>query len=217
MYISEKQMAQIEQLIKTCIESNDGISLILSIISTGVAVIALVIAIRTAWLQNKVALYSKRLECYQQFQALKSFYLFSHKSKGFEDDGEEIVSKLRCKYLSIHFSLLDRDYQKNHSVLEETYIFFGIEKDIAMFESLEYLSLFNNHALTERAAQALESFITVLITPPKAIQVGGVVTEAQQEQYLSDLNDTKRKFEAAFSEILKDEANIKKNLKLPKF
>lgn len=70
MYISEEQLNCILNTIEKC-TSNNIPTIILSIVSV---VAAIFVPNFIAYQQNKIALYDKRLEAYQQFLILKDFY-----------------------------------------------------------------------------------------------------------------------------------------------
>ena len=167
------------------------------ILSTCSLLAAIGIPALIAYRQNKIVLYDKRLACYQQFLALKSFY---NCCKEFcptdESNNADSGDKCRSAYLSIHCSVLDKNYQQNGIVLQSAYVLAGLESDKNMLASLAYLGFLDDEKILQGAANTLESFVKCLFGISNVD--GGNVDQA------------KLKFEAAFSQLLKSESKCGK-------
>lgn len=198
MYISEEQLNCILNMIEKCASSNTP-TVILSIISV---IVAICVPSYISYQQNKIALYDKRLEAYQQFLTLKEFYEFITKnSTDNNQDVSNVIGAWRSMYLSLHYSMLDKSYQQNYIVLQSVYAVAAINKDKNMISSLEYLRVLNDGDILREVSTALEEFVKALFTKPDA--------EEGQE-----LQQKKEAFEKAFLAMMQYENNFKKALRL---
>lgn len=170
------------------------------ILSTCSLLAAIGIPALIAYRQNKIALYDKRLTAYKEFLQLKSFYNCCKECNSIgEDDEKNTVNRYCSAYLSIHYSPLDKEYQRNGSVLQSAYALEGLEKDKNILTLLVYLNLLDDKEITQDIYSALESFIKVLF---------GITNSNTKNMDL-----LKRNFESKFSIVLKNEKKIEKKLK----
>lgn len=195
------------------LNQNEGAaSVLLSLVSL---IAAIGIPALIAHKQNKIALYEKRLECYQQLQALKHFNEFCSKKDDFCITGQ-IDPVYRCKqeYLNAHYSFLDRDYLKNSQYLQESYAALAIEKDKNLFESLINLQLFKNDKQAKQSSDTLIEFVNSLFAYVQADTIGGNPA-ANRIAHREALKKKQVAFSEAFSKFFNEgEASAKKKLKL---
>ena len=213
MYISDKQFSQIQQMIEHWIAQPDGWTIFLSIASVMVSVIAVIVSVCTAKKQNKIALYDKKFECYQQLQALKSFIESCEQLKEFKSADD--VSNCQQKYLSIHYSVLDREYLRNGVMLRNAYAYTGIEKDRALLTSCAFLGIFKQKDLSNVTIldlmNALESFVKELF---KSFPEGKdkEKQDSIKQKHLEGLSNKMHNFCYIFSGIMN--INLNKRIRL---
>lgn len=160
MYISNDQLIQIQQVIESSIRQPDGWTIFLSIASTAVAIIAVIVSICTAKIQNKIALYERRFICYQQFCGLQAFADFIDQLENPAVDNDTI-SQYQQKYLDIHNLLVDKEFQKYRfdPTRRNVYVWNCLEKDRYFITS----ALFLLRRIDEKELEALETAITKFI------------------------------------------------------
>ena len=96
MYISEIQMQEIIEIIKASTAKPDWWTIIPTIVSAAAAIVAIAISVRTSQKQNKIALFEKRLGCYQRFMALKRFSDYANRFDSFEKQ-EQLDPIFQCQ------------------------------------------------------------------------------------------------------------------------
>lgn len=152
-------------IIDWCNENDGFLSAIL-------AVLAIFVPFRIAHTQNRIALFEKRLECYQQLIALK----------GFADYVSEIgplnaqeVYQCKQKYLYIHGVLADERHAEMSKVgnVSVKYAKECIDKDSELFTSIELLIKVKNENLLKEVNTSLQEFIKDLFAVPSSAEKAG--------------------------------------------
>lgn len=197
MYISKEQLTSILNAIEKCTSNNTPI-IILTCLSIAVAI---GIPCYIAYQQNKIALYDKRLEAYQQFLALKSFYEYIKEDSS--DGGQydtTTLDKWRGMYLSLHYSMLDKNYQHSHLTLQNVYVLAAVDRNRNMLSSLEHLGILHDGNISKNVATALENFIEELFG----------IKNFKSETILQE----KGSFESEFSKLMDCEEKFKRALRM---
>lgn len=170
-------------------------------------IVAIWIPCRIARQQDKIALYEKRFECYQQFESLKSFWLLTKDIDSFEADTNtkrNPVFECQQDYFIAH-ALSDDEkfrrgrYERSHQI---AYARFCLEMDRKMFLSLKLL--IENGERDKRidnAQKALETFISLLFS---------------ENSDLDDLLEKKKQFVMEYEDLIKIEKKFKKLLRIQK-
>lgn len=202
MYISNDQLIQIQQAIESSICQPDGWTIFLSIASTAVAIIAVIVSICTAKTQNKIALYERRLTCYQQFCGLQAFANFIEKLENPAVDNDTI-SQYQQKYLDIHNLLVDEEFQKYRfdPTRRNVYVWNCLEKDRYFITSVSFLL----RHIDEKELEALESAITKFIVE---------LFRLPEETNIKKITETKDFFVGCFSKMKCAEAELKTTLRI---
>lgn len=203
MYISDAQLEQIEQFINKC-TTDSPVSIFATVGSVVVSVIAIAISLYIANRQNKIALYEKRLECYQKFLALNTFLDFISKYETFEKKQQsegDPVAQCQQKYLDIHGLLVDKEFQKYrfNCIYRNTYVLNCIEKDGSFFSSVQFLVGSSDEKSLIIANNTLTEFVDELFKHPNEIS-------------LDKIKQTRDKFVDAFRNIVPIGAGLKKEL-----
>ena len=197
MYISKEQLTSILNAIEKC-ASNDMPIIILTCLSIAAAI---GVPCYIAYQQNKIALYDKRLEAYQQYLALKSFYEYIKKDA--PDGGQYNAMTLdewQGMYLSLHYSMLDKNYQQTHLTLRNIYALAAIDRNRNMLSSLEHLGILNDGNISKNVATALDNFIEELFG----------IKGFKSETFLQ----AKDSFESEFSKLMVFEKKFKRTLQM---
>ena len=197
MYISKEQLALILNAIEKC-ASNDMPIIILTCLSI---IAAIGVPYYIAYQQNKIALYDKRLEAYQQFLVLKSFYEYIKKDA--PDGGQYKAMTLdewQGMYLSLHYSMLDKNYQQTHLTLRNTYALAAVDRNRNMLSSLEHLGILRDGSISRNVAATLDNFIEELFG----------IREFKNEALLQ----AKDSFESEFSKLMVCEKKFKRALRM---
>lgn len=177
-------MCILEEIVN-CLNENEGfISVLISAITAAIAVL---VPYRIANQQNKVALYEKRLECYQHFKALQTFCDFVGKYESFEkcniqmtksQETIEVDPVYQCqqKYIDVHNLLFDSDFKKSYMnfALREICIKKCLEKDESFFISLQFLFKEADEKKTNCAKDSLTVFLNELFKRPTEIKIDDV-------------------------------------------
>ncbi len=179
----------------------DGWTIFLSIASTAVAIIAIIVSIRTAGTQNKIALYERRFTCYQQFCGLQAFADFIDKLENPTADNDTI-SQYQQKYLDIHNLLVDKEFQKYRfdAPRRNVYVWNCLEKDRYFITS----ALFLTRKIGEAELKALETAMTKFI---EALFLPGNID-------IKKIAETKDSFIDCFSKVSSIETELKAKLQL---
>ena len=137
-----------------------------SLMTLLVAIKAVIVPAQIAKKQNKIALYEKRFAYYEQFEALKQFWLYV------KDIGESTKESINNTVLECQFN-----YFKAHSILEDKdfwrkgldtkyqlfYVKSCLEIDRKMFLSIKLLIATNSQIeCVEKVQYALEVFVEQL-------------------------------------------------------
>ena len=201
MYISNDQLIQIQQTIESSMRQPDGWTIFLSIASTAVAIIAIIVSIRTAGTQNKIALYERRFTCYQQFCGLQAFADFIDKLENPAADNDTIL-QYQQKYLDIHNLLVDKEFQKYRfdAPRRNVYVWNCLEKDRYFITS----ALFLTREIDEPELKALETAMTKFI---EALFLPGNMD-------IKKIVETKDSFIDCFSKVSSIETELKAKLQL---
>lgn len=125
----------------------------------------MIIPIRIAHTQNKIALYEKRFECYQKIDALLNYSRFSARFSSFEctDKGNPVLM-CQWEYLAIHDKPMDQKFHKNLLYSEMKYAFAShcLSEDETAFNSMQLLIRIDDKKALDETVEALKTFINSL-------------------------------------------------------
>lgn len=165
MRISDDQLFQILQTVERWVLQADTWNIILSMISVVVAAIAVVVSICTARTQNKIALYERRMECYQRFEKLKSYSKFV--DNVFNSDNQNPNSQIhacQAEYLFIHnINSENKEWnQAMYSIHRDAYALACLDSDLSSFSTAKMLIKIKDAEQFDRAFESLRAFVTEL-------------------------------------------------------
>lgn len=140
---------------------NDGF------LSALLAALAILVPFRVAYIQNRVALFEKRLECYQKLMALKDFSNYANEINSSESLLDS-NSTYQCQqeYLYIHGVLADekRAQMCRTGNMRGKYAKDCLDKDIELFASIKMLFELKNDVPLSEVKSALKAFVEALFT-----------------------------------------------------
>lgn len=171
-------------------------------------IVAIWIPCRIARQQDKIALYEKRFECYQQFESLKSFWLLAQEIDSFETNTKaEHNPAWNCQqaYFSVHSLLDDRKSQKGmYDYYQQiAHARFCLEMDRKMFLSLKLLIEDGERdKQIDDVQKSLEMFISALFSRDKSD--------------FQNLFEKKKRFIAEYASLLKIEKKFERLLRIQK-
>ena len=131
-------------------------------------VVAILIPCRIARQQDKIALYEKRFECYQQLESLKTFWNYLNEVTSITSAAEDQTHSVwTCQqyYFNAHSLLDDEDFQRNRFKYfhQNAYARFCLEIDSKMLLSLKLLVADENEEIQiDNVKKTLELFIIAL-------------------------------------------------------
>lgn len=197
-------------------------SILLSIAPIIVAVIAIVVPAIIAHKQNRIALYEKRFECYQQLESLKAFFVYIQKITNFEESDEVTNPTWSCQqsYFNAHSLLEDKDYQRQRldAVHQVTYMRFCIEMDRKLLLSLKLLVAKKKEIVHIYALQkALTAFVESLFKASARAGNSKVTNTPGKNMETADFEEMvnlKNQFIAAFESISCLETRLENLLKM---
>lgn len=198
------------------INANEGVvSTLLAVLTIAATVL---IPLRIANKQNKIALYEKRFECYQQFKALEAFWLYLNEVSTFNSSPEQQINHIwicQQRYFSAHALLEDKNFQKDcfNSLRQIIYARFCLEEDRKMLLSLSLLVKNNNRHQFNQTQDALEIFILALFNERKKFSQD---QESATESFYKELLQKKNAFVSEFAKMLQFESELEKLLKIEK-
>ena len=203
MYISREQLDHIAEIIEDC-TADTPLSTVIAIASLLVAFGAVAVSLYIANRQNQIALYERRLECYQKFIALNTFMGFTSKYETCETQKQtEGDPAFQCqqKYLDIHGLLVDKEFQKYrfNCICRNIYVLNCIEKDGSFFSSAQFLVGLSDEKSLIVANNALTEFVSELFKHPN-------------EMSLDKIKQTRDKFVDTFRNIVPIGDELKKEL-----
>lgn len=141
---------------------NDGF------LSALLAALAILGPFRIAHTQNRIALFEKRLECYQKLMALKSFSTFANRFDSFELQPElDTIYQCQQEYLFVHGVLADEKRAQMCRVgnMSWKYAMDCLDKDIELFASMQMLFGVKKVIPFSAVESALEIFVKALFIP----------------------------------------------------
>ena len=196
--------AAIQNLIEWCNQNSDFLSLLVSIITVIVAVMAIYVPSKIAKRQDKIALYSKRFLCYEHFKVLKEFSEFIQKYKTFDradDNSTDPVLQCQSKYMDAHNLLVDEEVQKYRfdPVRYNMYVLNCLEKDRYFITTTFFLL----KAAKEDDLQTLEKSLTAFVEQ---------LFKQSNEICIDKIKETRDAFVSAFSKVSSMETELKKTL-----
>ena len=149
--------------------ANDGF------LSALLAALAILVPFRIAHTQNKIALFEKRLECYQKLMALRDFSNYANRFGSFELQLElDPVYQCQQEYLHIHGVLADERQAQRCRVgnMSGKYAMDCLDKDIELFTSIQLLTGAKKDTPLSEVKSALKAFVEALFTlrDPKGIK-----------------------------------------------
>lgn len=160
------------------IDKHEGFaSVILAVIT---ALIAIFVPCFIAKRQNKIALFDKRFQKYQQFLALKEF---SEIIKNIALENNQIeghIWTIQESYLNIHIAGVDKEYIKNRKDI--TYIkivaLSNLERDKELFETLPLVLKIKDITVIKSVNESLQQFVKKLFEYPmdanKVLELGKI-------------------------------------------
>lgn len=211
MYISETQIQNIEEIIRTSTNKQDWWSIIPTIVSAATACVAIIISIYTAKKQNKIALYEKRLNCYLQFSELRKFVEFIAKSDNLpqnvsdkNDAGISKIQEIQDQYCRGHNLFVNQEFLRYRldSIKRNVYIWDCLEKDQFMLTSLLFLAKHTEEIELGNVKSALSKLIRELFRQPASNIDPKIIREASATLVMS------------FSKVEFIADNLKKMLRL---
>lgn len=135
------------------------------------SVVSLVVAVGIpAWIahkQNKIALYEKRLECYQKLMALKRFSCFADRFGSFEKNEDfDPVSQCQTEYLEVHGVLDDEKKARNrlYSNMSCMYALQCLAQDEELFLSIPLLTKSKKQDQLDSIETSLQDFVKKLFS-----------------------------------------------------
>lgn len=140
---------------------NDGF------LSALLAVLAILVPFRVAYIQNRVALFEKRLECYQRLMALKDFSKYTSRFDSFDPQPEiDPIYQCQQEYLYIHGVLADERQAQRCRVgnMSGKYAMGCLDKDIELFTSIQMLMGAKEDTPLSEVKSALKAFVEALFT-----------------------------------------------------
>lgn len=163
-------------LIDWCNE-NDGF------LSTILAALAIFGPFKIAHTQNKIALFEKRLECYQRLMALKDFSDYVSKIGPL---GAQEKYQCKQKYLYIHGVLADERRAEMSKIgnMSAKYAKECLDKDSELFTSIELLIKVKNESLLKEVNTSLQEFIKSLFDAPSSAEKAG----SSRQRFVSAFN-----------------------------
>lgn len=141
---------------------NDGF------LSALLAALAILGPFRIAHTQNKIALFEKRLECYQRLMALKDFSDFANGFDSFEPQLKtNPIYNCQQEYLQIHGVLADERRAQLCRVgnMNPKYAMDCLDKDTELFTSIQMLFGAKKVIPFSAIESALEIFVKALFIP----------------------------------------------------
>lgn len=138
---------------------NDGF------LSALLAALAILGPFRIAHTQNKIALFEKRLECYQKLMALKSFSTFANRFDSFELQPElDPIYQCQQEYLYVHGVLTDEKRAQMCRVgnMSRKYAMNCLDKDTELFTSIQMLLGVKEDKTLSKIQSALKGFVETL-------------------------------------------------------
>lgn len=203
MYISREQLDYIAEIIEKC-TADTPLSVFIAIASLLVAFGAVAVSLYIAHRQNQIALYERRLECYQKFIALNTFMDFTSKYETFEKQPQtesDPISQCQQKYLDMHGLLVDKAFQNYRFDYfhRNVYVLNCIEKDSSFFSSVQFLVGSSDEKSLFLANNTLTEFVKELFKHPN-------------EMSLDKIKETRDEFVDTFRNIVPIGDNLKKEL-----
>lgn len=188
------------------------------------AIIPILVAIAVPiWIaneQNKIALYEKRFECYQQLESLKAFWLSLKCITSFTSSKEtqsNPVWSCQQNYFNAHALLDDKDFQRNrydhfHQI---SYARSCLEADRKMLLSLKLLvGGKNTEEQLDQTQVALEAFIYALFNEEEKNITQNM--DSNMAFIDTELLSKRDSFVAEFEKTLKLENKLEKLLRMKK-
>ena len=193
-----------------------------SLITMIIAIIAVIVPAQIAKEQNKIALYEKRFEYYEQFEALKQFWLYVKDIGGLtkESINNTTVLEYQFNYFNAHSILEDKDFwRKGHdSSYQLFYVRSCLEVDRKMFLSIKLLVATDSQIeCIENAQYALEVFIEQLFF--KAAEQYKISSSMREKEKAYDYESffcKKEKFIEEFEKMSDVEKRFEQLLKIQK-
>lgn len=143
----------------TCICNSIDCTTIINSIATVLAVFASIFVPNLiAAKQNKIALYEKRLNCYQRFISLKWFWSYLLKQDFKVDSGKNPIKHCQTEYFKIHDYIPSKACDEGR--VEKLWDCMGEDKK--MFLSLKFLIPEHNEEAIKMAQDSLSSFVKAL-------------------------------------------------------
>lgn len=131
-----------------------------------IGIVAIAVPAQIAKKQNKIALYEKRFVYYEQFEALKQFWLYVKDIDGLTKESiNEAVLECQYSYFNAHSVLEDKDFWRKglDGKYQLFYVKSCLEIDRKMFLSIKLLIATNSQTeCIEKAQYALEVFVEQL-------------------------------------------------------
>lgn len=194
-------------IIINCSAQDNSIgALLLAIAPIIVAIVAIIVPAAISVKQNKIALYEKRFECYQQLESLKTFWNYLKEVTSITSAAEDQTHSVwTCQqyYFNAHSLLDDEDFQRNRFKYfhQNAYARFCLEIDSKMLLSLKLLVADENEeAQIDNVKETLETFVVALF--------------GQQND--DDLMEKKNQFVKEYEKLLPIENKLVNLLKIAK-
>ena len=197
---------------------NENEGFVLAILTAVTVFIAIKVPTHIAKEQNKIALYEKRFECYQQLKSLETFWMFVKDISTFSSSVEKRTNPVWCcqqQYFNAHSLLDDKNFQRNRleHFFQISYANSCLATDCKMILSLKLLICADeDEKQFEQMQTALKEFISELFSMKKDETQGG----DSNERLLDKRDNFVTKFEETFKLENKLEELLKIEMKKPK-
>lgn len=160
-------MQEIIEIIKASTAKPDWWTIIPTIVSAAAAIVAIAISVRTSQKQNKIALFEKRLGCYQRFMALKRFSDFANRFDSFEKQEQlDPIFQCQAEYLDVHGMLNDERSTQNMIFrnMGGKYAMACLDKDSELLTSIKLLIKIKNEDALIKLENTLQKFVKILFS-----------------------------------------------------
>lgn len=191
---------------------NENEGFVLAILTAVTVFIAIKVPTHIAKEQNKITLYEKRFECYQQLKSLETFWMSVKDIPTFSSSVEKQTNPVwscQQQYFAAHSLLDDKNFQRNrlNHFFQISYANSCLATDCKMVLSLKLLTCENDDEnQLEQMHTALKEFIIELFNMKK--------DETQGRDSNERLLAKRDIFVAKFEEALKLENKLEELLKI---